>query len=94
VSGLTSNPRVPMLTTEESHRRAKEEGPISLFADLSVFRILPRNPPVAREIAKTLTTLLFDGKVVLQATNQTLKQGSITPATGAAAGICPSLSQR
>jgi len=64
VSEQATDPRVPMLPIDESHRRAQAEGLNPQFADLSVFRILLHNPPVAREIAKTLTTLLFDGNVL------------------------------
>jgi alkylhydroperoxidase family enzyme len=53
-----------MLPIEESRRRGAAEGLDSQFADLSVFRMLLHNPPVARELAKTLTTLLFDGNVL------------------------------
>jgi len=59
-----TNPRVPMLPIEESRRRAEAEGLNAQFADLSVFRILLHNPSVAREIAKTLTALLFSGNVL------------------------------
>lgn len=64
MSKPAGDPRVPMLPIEESRRRAEAEGLNPQFADLSVFRILLHNPPVAREIAKTLTTLLFDGNVL------------------------------
>lgn len=59
-----SESRVPMLSIEESRRRAEAEGLSPQFADLSVFRILLQNQPVAREVAKTLNTLLFDGNVL------------------------------
>lgn len=64
MSKPAGDPRVPMLPIEESRRRAEAEGLNPQFADLSVFRILLHNPPVAREIAKTLTALLFDGNVL------------------------------
>lgn len=64
MSGPENVPRVPMLPIEESRRRAKDEGLNPQFADLSVFRILLHNPPVAREIAKTLTALLFENNVL------------------------------
>lgn len=59
-----SEPRVPMLSLEESRKRAAALGLNPQFAELSVFRILLQNPPVAGEIARTLTTLLFDGNVL------------------------------
>ena len=57
-------PRVPMLPLEESRKRAADLGLNPQFAELSVFRILLHNQPVAGEIARTLTTLLFDGNVL------------------------------
>ncbi len=57
-------PRVPMLPLQESRKRAAALGLNPQFAELSVFRILLHNQPVALEIAKTLTTLLFDGNVL------------------------------
>ena len=59
-----AEPRIPMLSVEESTRRAAEQGLSEQFGPLSVFRILLHNPPVAREIGNTLTALLFDGNVL------------------------------
>ena len=59
-----SEPRVSMLSIEESRRRAEAEGLNPQFADLSVFRMLLHNPALAREIAGALTTLLFTGNVL------------------------------
>ena len=56
--------RVAMLSVDEAKRRAAEEGLPEQFASLSVFRILLHNRPVAREIGRTLNTLLFDGNVL------------------------------
>ncbi len=59
-----TDPRVPMLPIDEATKRADTLGLNPQFASLSVFRILLHNQPVAKEIAKTLTTLLFDGNVL------------------------------
>ena len=59
-----SGSRISLLSVEESRRRAEAEGLSPQFAELSVFRVLLHNQPVAREIARTLTTLLFDDNVL------------------------------
>ena len=59
-----TDPRVPMLPVDEATKRADALGLNPQFANLSVFRILLHNQPVAKEVAKTLTTLLFDGNVL------------------------------
>lgn len=56
-----SEPPVPLLSLEESARRAEALGLNARYASLSVFRILLQNEPVARELASTVTTLLFTG---------------------------------
>jgi alkylhydroperoxidase family enzyme len=53
-----------MLAVEEAAKRVETLGMNPQFASLSVFRILLHNQPVAKEVAKTLTTLLFDGNVL------------------------------
>ena len=57
-------PTVPMLPKEEAARRAHNSGMQERFADLSVFRILLNHPPLAQEIANTLTSLLFEDNVL------------------------------
>ncbi len=59
-----SETRVPMLSVAEAARRAESLGLNAQFADLSVFRILLHNEPVANAIANTVTTLLFTGNVL------------------------------
>ena len=59
-----SEPRVPLLPVEEAARRAEALGLNAEFAELSVFRILMQNQPVAKEVANTVTTLLFTGNVL------------------------------
>ena len=56
-----SEPRVPMLSLEDAKKTAAEHGLSEQMAPLSVFRILLHNPPVAKELASTLNTLLFHG---------------------------------
>jgi len=57
-------PSVPMLPKEEAERRAREQQMQERFAELSVFRILLNQPSLAREIANTLTSLLFEDNVL------------------------------
>ena len=57
-------PSVPMLPKEEAKRRAKEQGIQERFAELCVFRILLTHPSLAREVANTLTSLLFEDNVL------------------------------
>ena len=57
-------PTVPMLPKQEAARRAHNSGMQERFADLSVFRILLNHPPLAQEIANTLTSLLFEDNVL------------------------------
>ena len=56
-----SEPRVLLLPLEEAARRAEALGLDAQFAGLSVFRILLQNEPVAKELANSVTTLLFTG---------------------------------
>ena len=59
-----TEPRVPLLPVEEATRRVEALGMNPQFADLSVFRMLLHNQPVAKEIAATVNTLLFEGNVL------------------------------
>lgn len=59
-----SQPRVPLLSLEETAQRAEAAGLSADFAPLSVFRMLLHNQPVAGEVANTVTTLLFTGNVL------------------------------
>lgn len=54
-------PRVPLLSTAEAVAAAAAAGVSEQMAPLSVFRVLLQHPGVARELAATLTTLLFTG---------------------------------
>ncbi|HIC34900.1 MAG TPA: carboxymuconolactone decarboxylase family protein [Pseudomonadales bacterium] len=53
-----------MLPKEEAERRAKDQGIQERFAELCVFRILLTHPSLAREVANTLTSLLFEDNVL------------------------------
>jgi len=53
--------RVPLLTIAEAEKVAAANGISEQMAPLSVFRVLLRHPGLAKELASTLNTLLFDG---------------------------------
>lgn len=53
--------RVPRLAPEEARRVAAEADIPAYMADLSVFRVLLANPPVAAALHKLLSTLLWNG---------------------------------
>ena len=59
-----SEPRVPLLPLEEAAGRAEALGLNAQFAELSVFRVLMHDQPVAKAVANTVTTLLFTGNVL------------------------------
>lgn len=54
-------PRVPLLTVEQAREKVERLGMNAAFAELSVFRMLLHNEPVAAAVANQLTTLLFTG---------------------------------
>ncbi len=54
-------PRIAMLSIEDAKKAAKAEGIPETMAPLSIFRILLKNPPLAREVGNTLNMLLFKG---------------------------------
>lgn len=54
-------PRIAMLSIEDAKKAAIAEGIPEMMAPLSIFRILLKNPPLAREIGNTLNMLLFKG---------------------------------
>jgi alkylhydroperoxidase family enzyme len=56
-----AEPRVELLPIDEAAKAAESVGVPSYFAELSVFRVLLRNPPVARALYDQLNTLLFNG---------------------------------
>lgn len=56
-----AEPRVALLGLDAAAEAARSAGISEQMAPLSVFRVLLRHPVVARELASTLTTLLFQG---------------------------------
>ena len=56
-----TDPRVPMLTREEALAAAEKAGCSPQMAELSIFRILLRQPPVAKAVQDLLIALLFRG---------------------------------
>ncbi len=54
-------PRIAMLSIEDAKKAAIAEGIPEAMAPLSIFRILLKNPPLAREVGNTLNMLLFKG---------------------------------
>jgi alkylhydroperoxidase family enzyme len=56
-------PRIPRLSVEEAKAAAEQGGVPAQMAELSVFRVLLRHPPLAKAITGLLTTLLFRGKL-------------------------------
>lgn len=52
-------PRIDMLSVEDAKMAAASQGIPEMMAPLSVFRILLKNPALAREIGATLNMLLF-----------------------------------
>lgn len=52
-------PRIAMLSIEDAKAVAAAHGISEMMAPLSVFRVLLKNPPLAREIGNTLNMLLF-----------------------------------
>ena len=55
--------RVGMLDLEASREAAKAAGLVAQFAELSVFRTLLQNPPLAKAVQDLLIALLFRGKL-------------------------------
>jgi alkylhydroperoxidase family enzyme len=53
--------RIPRLAVEDAKAAAEEAGIPAFMADLSVFQVLLRHPPVARALQDMLTTLLWNG---------------------------------
>ncbi|MEW6016745.1 MAG: carboxymuconolactone decarboxylase family protein [Pseudomonadota bacterium] len=56
-----SGARVDLLSLDQAKAAAIAAGVSEQMAPLSVFRVLLRHPDVAKELASTLTTLLFRG---------------------------------
>src|SRR5207244_7655166 len=58
-----SEPRVPMLSTNEALTAAEAVDVPSAMATLSVYRVLLRHPPLAQALTGLLQVLLFRGKL-------------------------------
>jgi len=61
--GEEKEPRVEMLSREAAQAAAESVGVTPLIADLNVFRVLLRHPPLAQRINDLLMTLLFKGSL-------------------------------
>lgn len=55
--------RVPRLGVDAAKAAAEDAGVPAFMADLSVFRVLLRHPPVARALHDMLTALLWNGRL-------------------------------
>lgn len=58
-----SEPRIPLLALADAKAAAAELPVAEAIAELNVFRVLLRNPPVAKAINDLLMTLLFRGQL-------------------------------
>lgn len=58
-----SDPRIPLLSLDEAKKRAREHELPEQIAELSIFRILLRHPPVAKRINDLLLTLLLGSRL-------------------------------
>ena len=56
-------PRVPLLDLEDSREAAERAGLPAAFAELSIFRVLLRQPVLAKGVADLLVALLFRGRL-------------------------------
>ena len=54
-------PRIPLLSPEEARKRAEAAGVLPQMAELSIFRVLLHQPPVAKAVQDLIVTLLFRG---------------------------------
>lgn len=55
--------RVPRLPLDEAKATAVDAGILDVYADLTVFQVLLRHPPLARALHDLLAVLLFKGKL-------------------------------
>ena len=56
-------PRIPMLSLEESRKAAEQAELPAAFAELNIFRVLLRQPVLAKGVADMLVALLFRSKL-------------------------------
>ena len=55
--------RVPRLSVDDAKAAANAAGILDVYADLSVFQVLLRHPPLAKALHDLLAVLLFKGKL-------------------------------
>jgi alkylhydroperoxidase family enzyme len=55
--------RVPMLSLEQAREAAEQVGLLPAFAELNIFRVLLRQPVLAKGVADMLVALLLRGKL-------------------------------
>jgi alkylhydroperoxidase family enzyme len=60
---MSGDPRIPMLSLEEAKKAASAVDIPEPMAELSIFRVLLRNPPLAKQVNELLLTLIFRGKL-------------------------------
>jgi len=60
---MSGAPRIEMLAVEEARKVAVEHEIPARMAELCIFRVLLRNPPLARRVNDLLLTLLFRGSL-------------------------------
>lgn len=58
-----SEPRIPLLSIEESIQAGETVGVSAYMAKLSIFRVLLRHPKVAKQVHDLLIALLLDSKL-------------------------------
>jgi alkylhydroperoxidase family enzyme len=58
-----SDPRIPLLCETDAKAAAASIGVSESIAELNVFRLLLRDPPVAKSVNDLLMTMLFRGKL-------------------------------
>lgn len=58
-----TDPRIALLSSEEATRAAEQAGVPSIYAPLSVFRVLLHHPRLAKAMHDLLAVLLFDARL-------------------------------
>ena len=60
---MSGDPRIAMLPVDAAKKAAAEVEIPEQIAELSIFRVLLRNPPVAKRVNDLILTLIFRGKL-------------------------------
>ena len=60
---MSNDARIPRLAAEDAKSAAGQAGVPDFRADLSVFQVLLRHPPIAKALHDMLTALLWNGKL-------------------------------